>query len=181
MDRVTSKVINIKSELLCRSAEDDFFYFNKILSAYKKLKEAVMLTPYHLKSVILLADVAFIKGNIKKALELYLRAEKINKVNVKVLASIANCFFVSEDYSKALMYCNKAISNFNTQNYALFSQVFEMKINILTAQKDYAQAYKTWQNAEKMFGGSFLNVNYKILNEKINLQKKLQKSNLKIV
>ena len=131
--------------------------------------------------MVLLADAAFVKGNIKKALEMYIRAEKINQSNVKVLASIANCFYTLENYDEALLYCNKTISGFNTQNYALFSQIFEIKIDILMAQRNYSQAYKTWQSAERMFDVSFLKVNYKILNEKINLQKKLQKSNLKIV
>ena len=133
MDSLGSKVINIKSEILCRSAEDDFFYFNKINSAYKKLKEAVELTPYHFKSLLLLADVTFIKGYIKKALELYLKAESINSSDVKVLASIANCFNVLKDYSQALLYCDKALAKFSTHKYELFSQIFEIKMNILMA------------------------------------------------
>ena len=36
-----SNVINILSETLYREAEDDFYYFNKTNSAYKKLKKAV--------------------------------------------------------------------------------------------------------------------------------------------
>ena len=47
------KVINIKSETLFREAEDDFYYFINIYSALKKLKEALKLTPYYKKSLIL--------------------------------------------------------------------------------------------------------------------------------
>ena len=78
MDAEENKVINIKSEMLFRSAEDDLFYLNKINSAYKKLKEAVLLTPNRIKILKLLADAAFIKGYTKKALEFYLKADKLN-------------------------------------------------------------------------------------------------------
>lgn len=181
----STNIINIKTEILYRSAEDDFFYFNKINSAYKKLKEAVSLTPNHLKSIIMLADVSFLKGKIKNALSLYKQAEIINDNKLKVIASIANCYFNLKDYSSALLYCDKALNKYNTENYLLFSQIFELKINILMAQKNYVLAYKTWLTAEKIFNTPFIkanyNINYKVLNEKIILQKKLQKSNLKIV
>ncbi len=185
MDITKSKVINIKSEILCRSAEDDFFYFNKINSAYKKLKEAVLLTPEYLKSLILLADVIFIKGNIKKALALYLAAEKINPQNIKILASIANCHYIARNYSNALFYCNKTISAFKKENFALLGQIFEIKMNILISLKKYALAYETLKTAKKMLNisvfNSSTNSNYEILNKKINIQKKIQKTNLKIV
>ena len=180
-----SKIINIKSEVLCRSAEDDFFYFFKVNSAYKKLKEAVRLSPMHLKSIILLADVNFIKGKIKTALNLYLRAVKINSLNIKALASIANCFYILRNYNQALIYCDKVIFSSNHQNYALFLQIFEIKINILIMQKQYKQAYITLENAKQILKyyhlKSFENINYQALDKKINLQKKLQKSSLKIV
>ena len=48
-----SKVINIKTELLCREAEDDFYYFNNVNAAYRKLKKAVELSPFHTKSILL--------------------------------------------------------------------------------------------------------------------------------
>ena len=67
----SKKIINIRSEILCRQAEDDFFYFNNINTAYKKLNEAVKLTPFHFKSLVLLADISFVKGFIKKAISRY--------------------------------------------------------------------------------------------------------------
>lgn len=180
-----SKIINIKSEILCREAEDDFFYFNKINLAYKKLLEAVKLTPYHLKSVMLLADISFIKGYTKKALELYKRAEEISAPNAKIYASIANCEYCSENNIKALEYCEKAINVLNNENYMLFSQIFEIKINILMKQKRYKQAYIAFIQSQNILDNSSLkaihNINYEVLNEKINLQKKLKLSNLKII
>lgn len=180
-----SKVINIKSEILCREAEDDFFYFNKINSAYKKLTEAVRLTPYHLKSIMLLADICFIKGFIKKALNLYYKAEQISMPNSKILAAIANCEYCTGNYSSALKYCEKALDILNSENFMLFSQIFEIKINILMQQKEYKQAYVAFIQSQNLLDNSALksihNLNYETLNEKINLQKKLKLSNLKIV
>ena len=184
MDIIKSKVINIKTEILYRSAEDDLFYFNKINSAYNKLKEAVLLTPHHLKSIILLADITFIKGFIQKALDLYLKAEKLNANNPKILAALANCFSMLGDYSNAILYCNKAIFLFNKENYALLEQVFEIKLKILMLQKEYNLAYETLKNAKKILNipsvKSGYDLTYKILNKKINRQK-IKKSKLKIV
>ena len=87
-----NKIINIKSEVLFREAEDDFYYFNHLNKAMKKLKEAVNLTPNHLKSIMLYADICFIKGYFNKALSLYLTAEKISSKDSKILASLANCY-----------------------------------------------------------------------------------------
>lgn len=180
-----SKVINIKSELLCREAEDDFYYFNNVNAAYKKLKLAVELTPYHLKSLLLYADVCFVKGLIKNALELFVRAEKISPLNTKVLASIANCSYVLGDYSIALQYIEKTIELLNDESISLHSQLLEIKINILMAEKRYNDAYVAFIQAQNILDSNSLksiyNVSYEILSEKIKLQKKLKKSNLKIV
>ncbi len=180
-----SKVINIKSELLCREAEDDFFYFNNVNAAYKKLKLAVELTPYHFKSLLLFADVCFVKGLIKNALDLFIRAEKISPLNTKVLASIANCSYVLGDYSKALQYIEKTIEQLNDESISLHSQLLEIKINILMAEKKYNDAYVAFIQAQNILDSNSLksiyNVSYEILSEKIKLQKKLRKSNLKIV
>lgn len=180
-----SKVINIKSELLCREAEDDFYYFNNVNAAYKKLKLAVELTPYHFKSLLLYADVCFVKGLIKNALELLVRAEKISPLNIKVLASIANCSYVLGDYSTALQYIEKTIELLNDESISLHSQLLEIKINILMAEKRYNDAYVAFIQAQNILDSNSLksiyNVSYEILSEKIKLQKKLRKSNLKIV
>lgn len=180
-----SKVINIKSEILCREAEDDFYYFNNVNAAYKKLKLAVELTPYHLKSLLLFADVCFVKGLIKNALELFIRAEKISPLNTKVMASIANCSYVLGDYQTALEYIEKTIVRLNDDSISLHSQLLEIKISILMAEKKYNDAYVAFIQAQNILDSNSLksiyNVSYEILSEKIKLQKKLKKSNLKIV
>ena len=180
-----SKVINIKTELLCREAEDDFFYFNNVNAAYRKLKKAVELTPYHTKSVLLFADVCFVKGLIKEALELYSRIEKVSPLNTKVLASIANCNYVLGNYSVAMKYTDKVLDLLNDDTISLQSQLLEIKINILMTERKYKQAYVTFIQAQNILDShslkSIYNVSYEVLTEKINIQKKLQKSNLKIV
>ena len=171
------KVINIKSETLFREAEDDFYYFNNVNSALKKLKEALKLTPYHKKSLILAGDIYFIKGQLKKALKLYINAYKINSDETKIQASICNCYYALKDYDNALKYCNKALKESEYENTLLYSQLTEIKINILIELKQYNSAYKiftSWQTAEK-------NTNFEFIKEKIELQNKLKHSRLKIV
>lgn len=180
-----SKVINIKTELLCREAEDDFYYFNNVNAAYRKLKKAVELSPFHTKSVLLYADVCFVKGLIKEALELYSRIEQISPLNTKVLASIANCNYVLGNYSVALKYIDKVLELLSDESISLQSQLLEIKINILMSERKYKQAYVTFIQAQNILDShslkSIYNVSYELLTEKINIQKKLQNSNLKIV
>ena len=182
---IDNKVINIKSELLCREAEDDFYYFNKTNDAYKKLTQAVRLTPTHLKSIILLADICFIKGKIKKALSLYSIAKNISPNNSKITAAIANCNYVLGNYSQALLYIEESINKMNWGYDELYPQILEIKINILFEQKKYKEAYSTFinfkNNLRKISFIADYNINYELLSKKIDLQKKVKKSNLKIV
>ena len=61
----------------------------------------------------------------------------------------------------------------------------EIKINILFEQKKYKEAYSTFinfkNNLRKISFITDYNINYELLSKKIDLQKKVQKSNLKIV
>ncbi len=178
------KIINIKSEMLFREAEDDFFYFNKVNNAYKKLAEAVKLTPNHLKSLNLLADICFMKGMIKKALNLNLRAEKLC-CDSRTFASIASCYYILGNYESALDYCEKALNNIEFEEGELFSQIIEIKINILVKKRAYKKAYITFIQAQNTIDKSALkmlyDMNYELLSEKIGLQKRRKRSNLKIV
>lgn len=181
----TNKVINIKSEVLFREAEDDFFYFNKLNLAAKKLKQAVELTPMHFKSVMLLADILFMKGQTKKALELYFHANDLSSNNSKVMASIANCYASLKKYQESLEFCNKAINLNSSENYSLFSQLIEIKINNLVALKRYKEAYVSFIQSQNVLDSvslkSIYTNNYETLNAKIKLQEKLHYSGLKIV
>ena len=180
---IKSNVINIKSELLYREAEDDFFYFNKINSALRKLNTAIKLTPSHLKSLKLLADIYFMKGNFKKALNLYLSAQGI-KDDFKSLAGIANCCFAMGKYDNAVNYVDMIIESVRTQNIALYSQLLEIKINSLVKLKQYKRAYDTYVKS-KIFAdeNSLKSIydNYELIREKISLQKRLNEVKLKIV
>ncbi len=174
-----NNVININSERLFRSAEDDFYYFNNVNSAYKKLKTAVKLTPGHFKSIMLLADIAFIKGYLKKALKLYISASNIRPCNFRTCACIVNCFKMLKNYKSALKYCNMAFDCCPSENYSLYIQLFEIKIELLIIQKQYKQAHlnmiKLRQNIREF------DFNYEFLHSKIVLHNKLTASNLKIV
>ena len=183
--KAINKIINIKSEILFREAEDDFYYFNHLNKAMKKLKEAVILTPYHLKSIMLYADICFIKGFFNKALSLYLMAEKISSKNFKILASLANCYNSLKKSKEADLYCDLAINSMTEINYSLFSQLIEIKINNLVNLKKYKDAYITFIQSQNILdAASIKNIytsDYVIINEKLKLQKKLHYLGLKIV
>lgn len=182
---ITYKIVNIKSEILFREAEDDFFYFFHPNKAMKKLKEAIELTPYHFKSLMLYADICFVKGFIKKALELYKRAYEISPEDYKVLASLANCYNSMNDSSLSVFYCDEALKRFDNQNYSLYSQLAEIKISNLVKLKRYKDAYNTFIQSQEILESvslrSIYTTDYDTINEKMELQKKLHFSGLKIV
>ena len=180
-----SKVINLKSETLFRQAEDDFYYFNNINSALKKLKEAILLSPYHLKSLILCADIYFIKGKIKNALELYLRALNINPDCARTNGAAANCYYSLKQFNSALSFAQKSLDNIDVKDYQLYYQVIEIKINSLVELKEYKPAYITFIQSQNILDrvtlNSIYNSNFDIINEKLKLQNKIKDSGLKIV
>ena len=180
-----SKVVNLKSEMLFREAEDDFYYFNNINSALKKSKEALLLTPYHFKSLILCADIYFIKGKIKNALELYLKALNNNNDCVRTNGAIANCYYSLKQFDLALSFAQKALDKIDWENYQLYYQIIEIKINSLVELKEYKSAYITFIQSQNILDrvtlNNIFNSNFDIINEKLKLQKKIKHSGLKIV
>ncbi len=181
----SKKVINMKSEVLFREAEDDFFYFNKINSALKKLEEAVRLTPSHTKSLMLCADIYFMKGNIKKALSTYQLAQVYGQNGAKCIAAISNCFYALKDYEESVKWADKAIALVGNEDFSLYSQLIEIKINALVEMKKYKQAYVVFIQSQNVLDiislKNIYNSNYELINEKLQLQKKLRESRLQIV
>ena len=179
------KIINIKSEVLFREAEDEFYYFYNLSKAQKKLKEAIDLTPNHIKSIMLYANVCYVKGQIKKALNLYKKSEELNNKDSRILASIANCYKSLENYTEALTYTDKALALLKLENNHLYSQLIEIKIDSLVNLKKYKEAYITFIQAQNILDiislKAIYNSNYELINEKIKLQNRLKRSNLKIV
>ena len=177
-------IINIKSEILYREAEDDLFFFNKLNSAQKKLEQAIKLTPRHLKSIIMCGDIYFLQGKIKKALDLYLKASSI-KTNAKIYASIANCYKALNQYKLAVKYCDEALKQLSYDNLSFFSQVTELKIDSLLNLGQFNRAYLTFIQAKNILNSLSINIinnlNYDILREKIQKRKKLHNSKLRIV
>ncbi len=179
ISEINTKIININSERLFREAEDDLFYFNNINSAYKKLKMAVKLTPNHFKSIMLLADTAFLKGYFKKAAGLYIKASNIQPYNFRTYACIVNCYKMLKNYKLALKYCDLAFACCLFENYSLYIQLLEIKIELLISQKMYKQAsfdiIKLRKNVREF------DFDYEFLHNKIVMHNKLIASNLKIV
>ena len=178
---INKKVINIKSEMLFREAEDEFYYFNNLKKAESKLKKAIELTPCHTKSITMYGNLCFIKGNFAKAVSLYLIANGLNPNDGKILASLANCYYSLKKYELSLKYADKALQNMEYDNFSLFSQIIEIKINCLSELKRYNEAYNTFIHSKNILKRTLLKETYRYLNEKIQLHKKLQFSGLKIV
>lgn len=182
---INSKIINLRSEILFREAQDDFFYFNKINLAIKKLLEAIELTPSYVKALLLCSDIYFIKGQFNKALNYAFEAFEFNPYSVKAAANIANCFYALKNFSKSLEFCEMALNLIQNENEAFYFQIIEIKINSLIGLKKYKQAYVTFiQSQQLLEKDDLVNLytqNFYSINQKIKLQKKLTKSNLKIV
>ncbi len=180
-----SKVININSEVLFREAEDDFYYFNKINLAYKKLKQAVKLTPSHKKSLVLAGNICFIKGHLKKALHFYLEADKFSSPNCKIYSLICNCYFSMQNYKKALEYSNMALELLEEEDLELYYQLLELRVSIFYKLKEYKKAYAILTKIKKRINlipdNNFYVTNSELLIEKIKLQKKIKTFGLQII
>ncbi len=180
-----NKVINIKSEILFREAEDDFYYFNKLSSAYSKLEKAIALTPFHHKSIMLLADICFIKGFYKKSLSLYKELLNITPAVVKVYAGICNCLYVLNQHEESLNYCNKALSMVCNEDYMLYSQLMGIKFDLLLKLKKYEQAYSVYFKSKNDINGfnlkKFYEEDFESIKEKLKIRKKIKISGLKII
>ncbi len=182
---ITGKIINLRSEILYREAQDDFFYFNKTNLALAKLLEAVKLTPSFVKALLLCSDIYFIKGQFNKSLQFALEAFEYNPYSLKAAAAIANGYCALKKFSLALEFCEKALNFVQDDNDAIYSQIIEIKINSLIGLKKYKQAYMTFIQCQSLLEQidllNIYNQNFYLINQKIKLQKKLMKSNLKIV
>ncbi len=182
---INGKIINLRSEILFREAQDDFFYFNKTNLALTKLLEAVKLTPSFVKALLLCSDIYFIKGQFNKSLQFALEAFEYNPYSLKAAAAIANCYYALKKYSSAIEFCEKALNLVQDENEAIYSQIIEIKINSLLGLKDYKQAYISFIQCQDVLKQTDLlniyNQNFYLIKQKIKLQKKLMKSNLKIV
>lgn len=179
-----TNIINLKSEILFREAEDCFLYFNETEEAIVKLDEAIKLSPFHHKSLILKGDIYFITGRIDEALNLYKQAEMSSKNNSKILASIATCLESKEDYTNALSYCDKAFVFINEYNCELYVSLYELKSSILLKLKRYEQAKKFIAGAKHNLSFeeiSALKTHKEIINFKLKLKEKLKVANLQVL
>ena len=183
--RDSKKIINLKSEVLFREAEDDFFYFNKINSAFKKLTLAVELTPSHTKSLMLLADICFMKGDIKLALKYYQQAEVICSDKSKIYASLSNCYYALKDFTSAIKYADKSLQLLKSDDFSLYSQLVEIKVNSLVELKKYFEANDLFVQSKNYMDSltfkSLYNSTFELINEKLKLKKRLAEVRLRIV
>lgn len=179
------KIINIKSEILFREAEDDFYYFGNLNSALKKLNMSIELTPTHTKSCVLCADAYYIKGNYKKALENYKKALETSQKNAKILGSIASCYFSLKEYHRTIKFINKALNEIKEDEFSLFEQLLELKINTYLELKEYEKAIEMYDEvnaiAQKTSYKQIYASNFELLNEKLKKQQKVKELGLKIV
>lgn len=184
-DILENKIINIKSELLFREAEDDFYYFNKPLSALKKLHSALELTPFHLKSIVLAADICFCRGNIKKAMRYYSVALSLSPKNTKFSASLGNCHKILGNNKKALAFFNNALENDNLDNISLSVQILELKAQCAIALKLYSEAKSALQKlnfiASDQNISDYLLYDYFLLYNKLKIHNKIKDYELRVI
>ena len=178
-------IINIRTEKLYREAEDCFFYFSQYKKAVKKLDEAINLTPAHAKCLKLRGDIKYSIGKINDALEDYTTAAALKPDDAVLLASISSLYEINGNYVAALAFCNMAISKLNVYNNRIFTQLCELKINILISLQRYSEAENYLNSVKRRFSPhdlyGFRNNQYSFLKKKLELIEKINNLRLKIV
>lgn len=184
INRNYTNIINLKSEILFREAEDCFLYFNETKKAIKKLDEAINLSPFHHRSLTLKGDICFITGKIDEALELYKKADSSSKNNSRILASIATCLDAKEDYVNALSLCDKAFLFMHEDNCQHYLSLYELKTSILLKLRKYEQARMFITKAKHNLSFediSSLSNHKNIVNLKLKIKEKLRATNLQVL
>ena len=174
-------VININTEKLYREAEDCFFYFNRYKKAIEKLNEAIKLTPAHAKSLKLRGDINYALGNIDGALEDYTSAAALKPNDAILLASISSLYEILGKYELALAFCEDAMNKINIYTNRIFSQLCELKINILISMQRYSEAENYLNFAKRRFSPEELYGTHEYLKKKLELIEKINNLSLKIV
>ncbi len=177
-------ISDLRSERLYREAEDELFYFHNIESAEEKIELALSYFPYFIKARVMNANIKILKGEYEKAIDIYLAAEKIAPANVNVLAGLANLYEITDDIILADKYVNKAL-NCSFVSGELRKSLIELKITILIKMKKYTEAKSLIDSAKYELNAEELkeiqSKNLFIIKRKLQLQKKLNRLNLKLV
>ena len=125
------------------------------------------------------------KGDIKLALKYYQQAELFCSDKSKIYASFSNCYYALKDFSLAIKFADKSLKLLKSDDFSLYSQLIEIKVNSLVELKKYSEANEIFtQSRNYMDSLTFKNLynsSFELINEKLNLKKKLQKVNLRIV
>lgn len=178
-------IVDIRAEKLFREAEDDFFYFGKINDAIEKLEKALMFSPQMIKALLMRANIDVIEGALESALGFYLLAETYSPDNVKVLAGLANIYEMKGQNDKALEYIEKAFDVGFSKFSPLNKVLIDLKFTVLVKQKKYLEAQRIIEKSKYVLSeNDFREIqlsNLSILKQKISLQKRLEKTNLKLV
>lgn len=181
----TDNVTNIKTERLYRLAEDEFFYFNKPKKAIKLLKEALIYTPCHTKSMKLIGDIFFATGKMNEAFDYYSQTAALRPNDCAVLSALASVCEVLANYQTALDFVNLALNNMNFENIKIYSSVCDLKISLLIRLQRYSDAKVFFENLKKKLSqdefGKITISNYELLNKKLQLKEKIENLNIKVV
>lgn len=176
---------DVRAEKLFREAEDDFFYFNKSQEAIEKIEKALTYTPHMLKALMMRANIALLEGNIELALEFYQKAYSFAPDNAKVLAGLANIYEINNQNDEALDYIEKALNSLNSKYSPLNKALIDLKLTILIKQRRYSVAKKLMNEVRPLLSIDDFNDiqmnNSSIIKQKLELQKKLKQTKLKIV
>lgn len=178
-------IININTEKLYREAEDFFFYFHKERKAIKLLNKALKLTPTHTKSLKLRGDIYYSLGKIQNAIDDIASAAALKPDDAVLLASLASLNEISGNYRIALAFCDEALKKLNTPDNLFYSQLLELKINILIKLQRYSEAESCLNYMKRRFSPDtlydFSSNHFEFLKKKLKLKEKINNLSLKIV
>lgn len=175
---------DIRSEKLFREAEDELYYFDNIQSAKEKIQIALSYNQTFSKALTMAGDIEFLNNNLKAALQYYLKAEKTNPNNVRILANLANLYEILNNTELATKYTNFALAQ-EIINPEIKKQLIEIKYSLLIKQKKYKEAQKLFDTAKHTLTSDKLRElqaeNLFIIKRKLQIQQKIKQMNLKLV
>ena len=104
-------------------------------SAETKLEKLLEFDSFHLEANLLLGSIYEERGEVDKALELYVKAYRINSTDSRVLYKLGRAFDISRDKENAIKYYGLFLQAPGENEEELKSSVWD-RLNYLLSQKE---------------------------------------------
>lgn len=141
-------IVYFDAEKYYRLAFDYFHYENDLALAQKYINTALKNNKNHIKSLILKGEICLQKRNMKQALKIFLKAEKLNPDNSLCIFYKAKAYNLLDEYKKGLEAIDKLL-NRQKINPEFLSECYKLKIDILMNLNQYKKAEKILKNLNK--------------------------------